>query len=456
MIPFLLSSPWPAPVPNGEGRALDFHLGAFGRWLTTAGAEPRLALVLCSGRAARDRFVEGIGFDRIEGVHAPATPARPVHPAVLAHHGDHFNRTLFVVDGFEDAGDREALFAGLEGRVGTLDQSATWVAVVVESLEALGALYAHAPSLARRAKRRLLVLDAHAADSKAAPLSADLRARWRRDGRIAEQVFHHAMTPAHAPDALDFDRLARTGYAPAFVGRAMHPERQRLAALWHAGPGAGSLPFAADQAGPVAARAALGHAALDAPTREALAKRIEAPIDRFVAGLPVADAPILAQLRHVAAMGEGEATPAPGALARLRGLVAEAEPAVRAHAHAAIAAAAAALEDVERCEAALAACADAAAEAGLPELLFDALEKQTRLHALLDRPSKARGTFGALDALAPELHAPLYAGRRLLARGELSAPLDPARAAVDLAEAERLFTAHGWPDRAATAREVLP
>lgn len=452
--PVLLRSPWPAPVPDGYGRALDFHLTAFARWLLRAGAEPRLALVLCSGPAARDRFVEGVAIDGVEVQAAPASTARPVHPAISGHQGSHFNRTLYVVDGLTS--DR-GLLEALDGRTGMLARSATWVALVVERLDVLGALYAHAPRLAGQVMRRCLVLDGHAAGSKAEPLDPGLRARWT-DARLAERIYHHAMTPGAPPALLDFDRLARTGYLPAQVGRVMHPERQRLAALWNAGPEARALPFTADQAGPVAAEAALRRAgpALD-PT---LAKRLIARLDdvgRLGAG-EVPGEPRLADLRAVRAMGTGDAPLDPAVVERCRRAVGADGygPALTAHAHQALAMAAAAAGDLEACAADLEAAGRAAGRAGLPELLFDVLEKQIQIAVFAEQRGPAKSLLERLEALAPLLHGPFFAARARLARGEYTAPLDPARAAVELGEAERLFRAHGYPTWAATAREALP
>ncbi|MCB9543907.1 MAG: hypothetical protein H6703_15880 [Myxococcales bacterium] len=449
-----IRSAWSSPAPGLAARALDFHLGELARWLTSAGAEPRLAIVLCAGKGARDRFVEGVAIDRVKVVPAPATPARPLHPTLLAHEGDHFNSTLYVVDGFE-AGDPTPVFEALAGRVGLLTRTATWVALVIQSLDALAALYAAAPALADKAMRHVLVVG-DAVEAGDDPIPPALAARWLRDGRVAELCFHHLLTPKAPPAALDFDRLVRTGYVEGLVGAAIHPERQRLAVLWAAGPDATTLPFPADQAGPVAALAAARRLpdALRPAERDTLTKTLaEHPRARLAAGLPVDDAPVLAALRHVAAVGQGEASGGPALLTRLRALTADADPSLRAHALQAIAAAAAAFDDLEACEQALGEAALAARAAGLVELLFDLVEKQVQIHAFQDRRGKAREALDLLEALAPGLCSPFYAARLRLARGEFLAPLDAARAGEELRAAERLFTGHGYPEWAELAAE---
>lgn len=455
MEPMLIRSEWSSPMPGLAERAFDFHLSTLARWLTSAGAEPRLAIVLCAGSEARSRFAAAIEIDRIKVVHTPATLARPLHPTLLAHEGDHFNSTLHLVDGFE-AGDPTALFEALAGRVGLLTRTATWVAIVIESLEALAALYAAAPVLAAKAMRHVLVTGGaiKARDDDAIPPA--LASRWMRDGRIAELTFHHLLTPRAPPTGLDFDRLVRTGYVEAIVGHEVHPERQRLALLWAAGPEAATLPFPAHQAGEVTALAAarrLPHA-LGPIERKTFTERLAGwPRARLAAGLSVDDAPVLAALRHVAAVGQGEISGGPALLTRLRALVAEADPSLRAHAAQAIAAAAAALDDLEACESALGDAAVAARAAGLVELLFDVIEKQVQIHGYRDRRGPAREALDLLEELCPGLCSPFYAARLLLARGEFLAPLDAARAGEELRAAERLFAAHGYPEWAELAAE---
>lgn len=453
-----MRSEWSTPVPDGTGRALDFHLAEFARWLTTAGAEPRLALVLCTGPAAKARFIEGIAIDRIDVVHAPATPARPLHPKLLAHQGDHFNTTLFVVDGFEH-GDPTPLFHMLDGQRGVMTRSATWTAVVIESLGALEALERAAPGLTRAFMRRCLVIDSAGVESRQAPLDVGRQAAWLERGWVAERVFHHVMTSEAAPLYSDFGRLVRTGYVAALTGRRMHPERQRLVELWCAGPEARALPFPPTQAGPAAAQAIGRHLPhlVDEGLSDALGEVIGLDAAaRLAAGLPVGDAPVVALMARLHEMTAGERPAAPGLMSKLKGLADELPRALRAHAWELIAGVAAALDDLERCEAALAEAARHARAAGALELWFDVLEKQTQIHAFLDRRSVARETLSALEALAPRLHSPLYAGRRLLARGEYLLGLDPARAEADLARAERLFTSHGYPRWAERARGGQP
>lgn len=453
----LTRSEWSRPVPDGLARATAHHLTALARWLTRAGAEPRLALVLCSGPEAKRRLAEGLSELGVEVVAAPSTPARPVHPRILGHQGDHFNSTLYLADGF-DAGDPTPIFEVMEGQRGQLRRTATWVALVVESVAALVALERSAPALVRSIMRRTLVLGPEMVGAADAPAPAEVLRDWRREGRVAELVFHHAMTPTTMPGTyLDFARLVRTGYVAALPGQAVHPERQRLVELWLR-PEERGLPFTAVQAGPIAAEAAARHASLAPGDREGLAELLaKRPEARAAAGLPVDDEPLLAALAEVEAMGSGERAPDPGALAALRARAAAPTvgPGLRAHVELAIAGAHAALDDLEACSAAVEAAASIAERAGVaPELTFEVLEKAARLRAFGNQRGPARAALDRLEALAPRLASPLYEGRFLVARGDFLAPLDPARARADYEEAAALLERHGYPDRAAAAREA--
>ncbi len=217
---------------------------------------------------------------------------------------------------------------------------------------------------------------------------ADLQGTWRRT-RIAEAVYAHAMSPQAEPDYLDFARFVRSGY----VGWSLegeHPDRARLRALW-----------SGDEPAPGG-----GPAVREAVARHRGGRSVELPDD-------------------------------PAGVA----------------AHNALDAAAAAADADE-----IDACVHFLEEAArvrdpiAPELRFEILEKQAQVFSALDRHSPARAALDALEALAPELQSPLYAGRALLARARTLGGLDPARGRVDATRAASLFDAHGYPEWAEAAR----
>ncbi len=460
----LQRSTWSTPPASAAARALDHHVQAYADWLGRAGAEPRLALVLCSGPSAREALVDGLGMHRIEVVHAPSTPARPVHPLVSNHQGDHFNTKLFLVDGFE-AGDPQAVLESLDGQKGMLRRMATWVALVVDRLSTLEALERHAPGLLASVQRRVLVLDEGIGRGPAEDVAPDTLARWRRADRVAELAFREAMATRAAPTYDDFSRLVRAGYAACLTGQDVHPERQRLAQLWWRLPevlaGEIPLPFPLDQGGPAVAEAVGRHApsVLDAAGRATLAAALKGDAAAtFAAGLGHGGSSVLDTLGAVQAMGAGEADHDAHAIGVLSAQSAAGGvgPGTQVHIDLALAAAAAAEGDVEGCDFALTRAAERAGHPGVaPELRFDVLEKRGQLHAHLNRRGPARNALDALELLAPKLASPFYAARLHLARGDFIAPLDPTRARTEYVQARALFDRHGYADWADQAADAL-
>ena len=435
----LLRSPWSAPSGALAERAFEHHAAAYAGWLAHSGAEGRLALVLSSGPQATERLLRTLSTTRVEVVRAPSTPARPVHPKLAAHKGDHFNHTLHVVDGF-DAGDPAAQLETIDGQRSMLDKMATWVALVVESPASLVALERHAPGVWRAIQRRCVVLHPEMFDAQGPPQDPAVLDRWASDGRVAERVYHYAMHPGEAPEYHAFSRFVRSGYVGFSVGRPQHPEREQLSRLW----ATTGIPFDLADAGPAAAEAVARHRAsgLDAATRAALEVRlIGAPRARLAAGWMLPDHSVFEALRVVQA-GACDAD----AVGALRALVAadEVGPGLRTHAELAIAAAVAGEGDLDACRDALEAAVTHAKRAAL-EVRFDALEKLAQVCTFTHERGRARELVDALELLAPRLQSPFYAARFRLARGEFLAPLDAHRAKADLDLARTLFAGHGYP-----------
>ncbi len=399
----LRRSDWSVAQAGAAARAFHHHLDTFGTWLQRAGAEPRFALVLGSGPRAREAMRLHLDMQGTEVVPVRATPDAPVDPRVANHQGDHFNRRLFVIDGL---GADRGLFEQLQGRRSQLKRMATWVALWIDSLEALEALVEAAPQLWKAFGHRCLLLDPELRE-RALPLTPGRD--W--EGAVHEAVFAEAFSPRGAPDYHAFARLVRAGYAGNWIGAAIHPERQRMVQLWQGGE------VRQDQ--------------LEAASAEAWFRHREG-------GTPLGA--LGETLAAVDAMGEGAPHDAE-AIARLR---AQCEtPGQKAHAELAVAAACAAQDDLEGCLQALGAASESAQAA--PELRFEALEKLVQLHTALHQRGPGRAALDRLELLGPTLASPFYAARVLLARGEFAAPLDAARARVDLELAEALFTRHGYP-----------
>ena len=412
----MLASNWPQPVRDGVLRARTWHLQQYTRWLTRAGAEPRLALVLCAGRDARAALVDACGMAHVEVAPAPVTQSRPIAPALAAHSGNHFNTTLYVMDGLSEASPET--LQTLDGQRGQLRRMATWIAVVVEDLATLTALQTHAPGLMRSMQRTALVLDEGLPTG--GETTPEALATWRAQGRVAELAFAEALG-THAPDYDDVSRLLRAGYGAALAGQATHPERQRVLSLWTAADAAPS--FRIDQAEGAAADAALRHAQLSD-----------------------ADAAILAPKASLATRIMTRDAPAPLAdwtsgTDRLQAAMLRAEDCAEAG-------------DLPGCIAALK-TAEPSLEGPMPELAMQVLEKLITLLGFTGDRSAAKAALDRMDAHVVRLASPYAYAKAMAARALFVQPLDPARARTDLLEAERIYRAHGYPDDAQAVMEAL-
>ena len=439
----------PTAAPAGED-PISTHVDSISAWLRIAGAEPRLWVVLCSGPAAKTRFAWALSRNKIDLVEAPATASAPVHPKLAAHRGDHFNRTLFWVDGLSGA-DSAELWAALAAQISSIKRTATWVALVVESLESLQHFdTASGGALRRGVHRWCLALDGTDLDRvSGAPPDPNALARWDAHQAVAPLVYQHFMTPSAAPRYADFSRLVRSGFAgtiPADLAD-LHPDRRALIDLWR-----DRTTQAPADIGPAAAEAWMRHAPDGTAGADCAAALSDDPAARYVVGLPVDDTPLLAELAAI----RGGATPNDPAALRATARRLEVGVNLRIELELVLATAAADREDMEAVEHCLSIAAHLATEAvGVsPEVDFEVTEKNAQLHAFARRPTPARLGIDRLRVLAPILLSPFYEARVELARGELIAPIDRSLAAGHLDRARTLFARAGYADWAAIAGDA--
>ncbi len=415
----LWRSDWSLKLEDLAQQALTWHLGSYVEWLFSAGAEPRLALILIS-QGAKQRFFGQLAEEGVELVHTPATLTKPLHPLIQNHQGDHFNRRLFVVDGFE-TGEPGVIWAALERSRDQLRRTATWVALLIESPSSLESFEQQAPQLQKLLQWRCLALSPELPQHPA--LLPEHRHRWRRNRRFAELCFHSAMTRAE-PAIEDFGRLVRSGYATC-----LPPCKGSWGALqrfWAGEP--------VEAEGPVLARALALR--MPQPDPNELPLR-EAPRLRAELGMEVPEDPQLQALSRLIREARGEAVP--------RAVLPEGDPEIRALGALALAAIRAQEGDLEGFSEALSS-AEAAAPDAAPELHFEILEKSLSLAAFQGDRSRGRQHLDSLAKLWHQLQSPYFHARFLLARAEWTAPLDPQRAASDFEAAEGLFKALGYPD----------
>ncbi|MCK6572126.1 hypothetical protein L6V77_13630 [Myxococcota bacterium] len=441
----------------------DFHVDTFARWLRSAGAEARLAIAFVSGPAARQALERGLAARGCRPVTATARPGTPVHPTLAAHQGDHFNDTLFVVDGLE-CEDAARGLREIGTQIAQFRRLATWVVVLIESPAALAALESAGGILRRHAARRFVVLSGEDAFPLEDPVSADAVSRWRREHRVAERIYHLARTPGTAPDLLDFGRLLRAGWGGLRVHPDAHATGTQLRKAWMERPrDAGALMQLLASPDP---ELSLGIGRLcpwslepGAP-RAALAMNLApSPEARYMSGLPVSGEGPLAALAEARSTLDDGRLPSFQVLSTLR---AAAEDGVfsahlRMHVRLALAQAAVVAEALETCREELMAADRLITTEGLalaPELVFEVVERRTALDAAAGERADARLGLDRLADLLPRLGSPFYAARHVLARGEQMMALDPGRGREALREAGTLFSAHGYARWAALAREA--
>lgn len=409
----MVQSTWALPVPDGVLRARNWHLRQWTGWLTRAGAEPRLCLILCAGTDARSAMLDACAEANIDVEAAPVTAERPLAPGLVAHRGDHFNATLFLMDGL-NAADPDTL-AAINGQRGQLRRMATWVGILVEDLATLNALQLHAPGLMHSIQRSALILGDDPPAGRPHPQALDA---WRRQGHIAALAFAEACG-SHAPDYDDFSRLVRAGYAG--LAGLSNPERVRAQALWR--QAGGPLTLALHEGDTALVDMAIRHADLRADQRAVLAPRasraaqvatahMPPPLDAWTAGTD------RLQAASFAAQSAAEAGDLNGCLSALQ--AAEPPPA-----------------------------------GAMPELAMQVLDTQVTVHAFTGDRAAALAALDRMDRQAERLASPYFAAQARAVRARFVQPLDPARARLDLLEAERMFRTHGYPDAAAQAAKAL-
>jgi len=441
----------------------DFHVDTFARWLRSAGAEARLALALVSGAAARQALERGLAARGCRPVTATARPGVPVHPALAAHQGDHFNDTLHVVDGLE-CEDAARGLREIGTQIAQFRRLATWVVVLIESPLALAALESAGGILRRHAARRFVFLSGEDAFPLEDPVATDAISRWRREHRVAERIYHLARTPGTAPDLLDFGRLLRAGWGGLRAHPEAHAAGTALRTAWMERPrdsGALMRLLASPDPDVSTGIGRLCPWSLEpGPPRAALAMNLAAsPEARYMLGLPISGEGPLAALAEVRSMLDDGRPPPARALATLHAAADDASFSghLRLHARLALAQAALAADALAPCREALLAADHLVATEGLalaPELAFEVVERRTALDAAAGERADARLGLDRLADLLPRLGSPFYTARHALARGEQMMSLDPGRGREALRDAGALFSAHGYARWAGLAREA--
>lgn len=467
--------PWTLARADVGAQAQIWQARHYARWLLSAGAEPRLGLLLCSGDVAVSRWAQLVAEQGVDVVRCVVTPSRPLPEPLTRHRGDHFNRRLFALDGLDDLMEESdevvtATLKTLDGQRGQLKQAATWVTLVARRPRTLARLLELAPRACALVQRRCLIWEASEVAAPAAP-PPPLPA-W---AHLVDGLFWEAAQPARAPRAERFGQLVRCGAHLPAPGAC--EGWRRLYDLWRGdgdfgvrqrSSGAGVVSALPSDLSADVAFAALLHRplALSAGVRaqlEALlspldAWRLErpdgplAPSPARAAALAAHDpdlapwARLRAALRAASAGGPEAADLTPALLDACEGQLTRLAPPpppepLWSQAALWLAEGRAVAGDAEGCARALRALSDSPRASREARAVAD--ERLVALCALLNERGAAQEALERLEAAPAELLSPLYEVRALLRKASFLGALDPSRGARERAEAARLGLVHG-------------
>ena len=179
------------------------------RWLSTAGASPRVAATLCSSTEKLDNLINHLEIRDVEVVPLEASDARPIPEAVLRHQGDHFNRKLFVVSGLGGQSDDSTLFARMNQYVEHYAKVATWVLFVFPDSQTLLRFAQQAPELWHHVMRCIPIagdiLVGSASKSVMDVQPSEPRLRYAKT--VSDGLNGHLTPQYHV-----WSRVCRTGY----------------------------------------------------------------------------------------------------------------------------------------------------------------------------------------------------------------------------------------------------
>ena len=427
-------SQWPLSGSIPVGIPTEFHLNRYCRWLLSAGADPRLSIVLCAGAGAKQSFIDGVRARKIIPELAPARSQRPVAENLSKHQGTHFNSTLFIVDGLESL-TRDA-FSTLNGQRGLLNRMATWVAIVVEDMETLCRLYQMSGDLMRDAERRLLVVSADLPDAPQATAPVGQLNGWRRSARVAELAFHTVMTQAQIADYDDVSRLLRSGYGEALspLDSATWTPWQRV---WH-----GAEP-----------QVVLNRDLASAVARHLPGNAMVSDVIDRLEHRPICMSHVSQPSSHLASLLSSVPETDVGSWAHEIRTVTQmwsGRDAERAVTELVIAEGYAAHEDVDGCLAALPQGLAYAEHPSCPEVFFELGALMLKLRLLMGERKASLLVLNALEQRIPDLHSPFMMAVSISHVGTIGPPWIRCQL-QEYESALRLFSMHGYPSWAETA-----
>ena len=407
------------------------------RWLNRAGAEARLGYVLAAGSGAIERMVDELDSHSIEVQIVRTTVENPVPQAIRNHVGNHFNSTLYLIDGLED-GELLDNIAQLEllreqvvkdGNLGRFDCSKPF---------RFGRPTSTGPGLMRMMMHCCLYLGDLASIEACAGAPVSQIKQWRRAHRTRDCVFNTILTQGAQVDYWDYTRVVQSGYGTALIPPA-NSVADRLNALWRSEP--------------VSVREHDDAAVLEAAMRHypdacrglgvgQVVDRLGGcflPLDSGFSGSGVG------LVRAFAGMDGDVGQTREDALRLALSSHTPSSSDVQLKVEMVVAQLCAGQDDIEGCRSALEKALEIGASGAVtPEFVLGALETTIRFYTLIGERGRARDELDTMERWVRTHGSPFYFARLQRALGSFLMPIDPRRACHELLAAEQIFRSQGY------------
>jgi hypothetical protein len=427
---------WPSYDPQRHLYAIDAHCAHYAKWLLTAGAEPRFSLLLCSGDSALKLWKERMQTMGVNLKHTPTSIEIPLDEALLTHQGDHFNRTLFWMDGLDEYRDTD-LLSLLNGRRNQLKKTATWVALVVQNPKTLDLLWEKAPQLCQMLQKRAWIWDINDLNDPSFKYTLN-QPRLPKEAPLIDELFAIAKRPNLPMSYLNFSRLLRLGspYAPTTADISW----KELFDLWyHEDPQ--TLEHPSSSAG-ILAMIKHFDQLLPRDERKHLAHHLSNPLSWILGLSPKVPQDLDEYWRELGRCARGELELPLAEIKRLASLWQDLDLWLRGPSALWFAACYAYEHELELCIDILQKLTN---DLEIPqEIRFEGHQKLAQIYTALHERQKASDQVDQLFELADQLHAPGYLAQAIYDRSLFLKVLDEKGSQKDDKDSKLLALTQGW------------
>jgi hypothetical protein len=432
-IQFLRISDLPQPSEVRQSHAFNYHVDRYQRWLVTAGASPRVAVALCPDESQLQALTHSLEAKDVEVEQVVISSSRLIPEPVLRHQGDHFNRRLFVVSGFEAGADGTDTWHGLDRYVDHYAKVATWVLFVIKDAPSLVAFAENAPQLWSRVGRCIPVAGAITLNPQ-----SEQSGRWSNAPRLEYAcAVLSGLNGRCVQDYHQWARFCRVGYAHRTQSSTADTNGANLHSFWHESDGfSESEPLAkfGDQLPIWIGEAVTRHGTRG--TYPWVSPQWKGMEDRY----------LIKQLSAFHDLFRSNAVPTQAEIDSFReSYTRQTSPDLQIEAYFVDAQLYAHSDNLEGMIEAFDTAVTVGERASL-EAHYEALYRMTEVFILLDQHTDAKRWLGRLAEFETQLMSPVHEARFLLLKGRFLLGLDPLKGTEVLADAYRLFAAHGYPE----------